>query len=86
LLKKYEQIIDILTNPGEDFRSQIALAKNDIIRIKNKLKGNKFFDTNRVDIKKLEENIYTAWLEVDKLTQSVSREVQEVEKILGIID
>ena len=85
LLKKYEQIIEILTRP-EKLGAHIALAKNDIIIIKNKLKGNKFFDMNRVDIRALEENIYNAWLEVDRLTKSVSTDVQEVERIFGIID
>ena len=85
LLKKDERIVEILTRPGK-LGFHIALAKNDIIIIKNKLKGNKFFDVNRVDIRGLEEDIYNAWVEVDKLTKSVSNEVQEVERILGIIN
>lgn len=85
LLKIDGQIVKILTTPDEK-SAHIALAKNDIIRIKDKLKYNKFFDPNRVDIRALEENIYNAWLEVDSLTKAVSAEIQQVERILGIIN
>lgn len=84
LLRKYEQIIDLLTVPDKH-GSHIALAKNDITRIKAKLKGNKSFDTNRADIRALEGDIYTAWLEVDRLTKSVSADFQAVERILDTI-
>lgn len=86
LLKLDKQIVELLTIPYSTSGDHIALAKNNIIRIKTKLEGNKFFDPNRVDIRELEGNIYNAWLEIDKLTKSVSNEVQEVERTLGIID
>ena len=85
LLKTYEQIVEILTMPDKQ-GFHIALAKNDVIKIKDKLKGNKFFDEKRSDIVILEENIYKAWVEVDRLTKSVSDDVQEVERILGTIE
>src|SRR3989338_2234618 len=84
LLKKDEQISEILTRPYK-LGAHIALAKNYIYRIKNALKDNKFFDSSRVNIRDLEENIYNACVEVDGLTKQVSAEVQEVERILGII-
>ncbi len=84
LLKKDEQIVEILTRP-QKLGTHIALAKNDIIIIKRKLEGNKFFDPNRVNIKELEDNIYSVWVEVDRLTKAVSQEIQEVERILGVI-
>ena len=82
LLKKYERIIKILTRPSK--LGHIALAKNGIARIKSKLERDKFFDPNRVDIMALDVSIYNAWLETDRLTKSVSSDVQEVERILGI--
>ena len=85
LLKKDEQIVEILTRP-EKLGAHIALAKNDIIIIKRKLKDNKFFDPNRVDIRALEQDIHNDWVEVDRLTKDVSAEVQEVQRILGIIN
>ncbi|MBI2649921.1 hypothetical protein HYX04_01250 [Candidatus Woesearchaeota archaeon] len=85
LLKKYEQIVEILTLPSKR-GTHIALAKNDIIIIKRKLERNKFFDQNRVDIMMMEGNIHSAWVEVDRLTKSVSNDMQEVERILGIIE
>lgn len=85
LLKKYEQIVEILTRP-QKLGAHIALAKNDITIIKRKMKENKYFDANRVDIRDLEKNIYNAWVEVDGLTKDVSNDMQEVERILGIIN
>ena len=85
LLRKDEEIVKILTTPDE-LNNHIALAKNRIIILKRELKNNEFFDPNRKDIKKLEEEIYYAWVEVDRLTKSVSNEVQEVERILGMIN
>src|SRR3989338_8745604 len=71
LLKKDEQISEILTRPYK-LGAHIALAKNYIYRIKNALKDNKFFDSSRVNIRDLEENIYNACVEVDGLTKQVS--------------
>lgn len=84
LLKKYEQIVEILTM-RDKAGSHIALSKNQIIRIKQRLKDNKHFDENRMDITILEEDIYSVWVEVDRLTKSASKDYQDVEKILGIV-
>lgn len=85
LLKKYEQIVGILTRPDEQ-GNHIALAKNLIFRIKRELEENRYFDSKRPDIRALEEGIHNDWLKVDELTKSVSSDMQEVERKLGIID
>ena len=85
LLEKYRQVIAMLTTPDET-GNHIALAKNQIIRIKTGLEGNNSFDENRNDIAALEKGVYDAWVEVDKLTKSVSNEYQEVERIIRTID
>lgn len=81
LLEKYEEIIEILTKPNES-GGHIALAKNQIIRIKEGLRDNKIL----VEVIELEQEITNVWAEVDRLTRLVSDDLREVEGSLDTLN